>query len=206
MKKLFFIAMLLVLAISVPIPTIAQVSVQIGIPLPPPIAIPAPPEVVLLPNTGVYVAPDLAVDLFFFDGWWWRPWEGRWYRSRDYRRGWGYYNGVPSFYGRVPGRWRDEYREHHWNGREWNYQRVTHPELHQIHQRNVREQSRVQPQVRPQQARPQQSQAARPQQVRPQQQRSAPQHSEAPHGGGGAGAGGGAHSGGGGHGGGGGGK
>ena len=62
MKKLLFGAMLLALAISVPIPTMAQVSVQIGIALPPPIAFPAPPAVILLPNTGVYVAPDLAVD------------------------------------------------------------------------------------------------------------------------------------------------
>ena len=187
MKKLFLGAVLLALIISVPIPTMAQVSIQVGIPLPPPLVVPAPPEVILLPNTGVYVAPDLAVDLFFFDGWWWRPWNGRWYRSRDYRSGWGYYNGVPSFYGRVPARWRDEYREHRWNGREWHYQRVSHPELQQMHQRNVREQSRVQPQVRPQQARP--------------QQRSAPQHSEALHGGGGGRASGGGHSGGGGHGG-----
>ena len=209
MKKLLFGTMLLGLAISVPIPTMAGVSVQIGIPLPPPIVFAGPPEVVLLPSTGVYVAPDLAVDLFFFDGWWWRPWEGRWYRSRNYRSGWSYYNSVPSFYGRVPSRWRDEYREHRWNGREWHYQRVSHPELQQIHQRNVRGQSRVQPQVRPQQARPQhqvkqqQREVARPQQARPQQQRSAPQHSEASHGGGGARAGGGGHSGGGGHGGGG---
>ena len=145
MKKLLFGAMLLALAISVPIPTMAQVSVQIGIPLPPPIAFSAPPETVLLPGTGVYVAPDLAVDFFFFDGWWWRPWEGRWYRSQNYRSGWGYYNGVPSFYGRVPSGWRDDYRDHRWDGREWHYQRVSHPQLQQIHQRNVREESRPQP-------------------------------------------------------------
>ena len=183
MKKLLFGAMLLALAISVPIPTMAGVEVQIGIPLPPPIAFPAPPEVVLLPHTGVYVAPDLAVDFFFFDGWWWRPWEGRWYRSRNYRSGWGYFNGVPSFYGRVPSGWRDEYREHRWEGREWHYQRISHPQLQQIWQRNIRKQSRPQPQVRLQQARPQQSRAARPQPQVRQQQRSAPQHSQSPHGG-----------------------
>jgi hypothetical protein len=95
MKKVLLGAMLLALAISVPIPTMAGVTVQIGIPLPPPIVLPVPPEVILLPGTGVYVAPDLAVDLFFFDGWWWRQWEGRWYRSRHYKSGWRYYNGVP---------------------------------------------------------------------------------------------------------------
>jgi hypothetical protein len=180
MKKLLFGAMLLTLAISVPIPTMAQVSVQIGIPLPPPISFPAPPSVILLPNTGVYVAPDLAMDLFFFNGWWWRPWGGHWYRSRNYRSGWGYYNGVPSFYGRVPLEWRNDYREHRWNGREWHYQRVSHPELQQNWQRNMREQSRSQPQVRQQQRR----EVDRPQQARPQQrERSALQHSQSPHGG-----------------------
>jgi hypothetical protein len=199
MKKVVFGAMFLALAISVPIPTMAGVEVRIGIPLPPPIVFSAPPEVILLPHTGVYVAPDAAVDFFFFDGWWWRPWEGRWYRSRSYRSGWGYYDGVPSFYGRVPPRWRDDYREHRWEGREWHYQRVPHSQLRQMWQRNAAKQSRPQPQARPQQARPQPSQAARPQsqarqpqqgevarpqQARPQhEQRPAPQHSQSPHGG-----------------------
>lgn len=98
MKKLLFGVILFALAILVPISTMAEVAVRIGIGLPPPIVFSAPPEVVLLPHTGVYVDPDLAVDLFFFDGWWWRPWEGHWYRSRIYGTGWGYYNGVPSFY------------------------------------------------------------------------------------------------------------
>ena len=182
MKKLLFGAMLLVLAISVPISTMGQVSVQIGIPLPPPIAFSAPPETVLLPGTGVYAAPGVAADLFFFDGWWWRPWGGRWYRSRDYRSGWGYYNGVPSFYGKVHSGWRDEYREHRWNGREWHYQRVSHPEIQRMWQRNVRENYRPQDRVRPQQARPQWAQAGRPQQARPQQQHSVPQHSQSQHG------------------------
>ena len=170
MKKLLFGAMLLALAISVPIPTMGQVSVQIGIPLPPPIVVPAPPEVVLLSGMGVYVAPDIAVDLFFWDDWWWRPWEGRWYRSRDYRRGWGYYEGVPSFYGRVPPRWREEYREHRWNGREWHYQRVPQRQVQMMHERNARENARWQ-----------QRQVATPQYSRP-QQHSAPQHSQSPHG------------------------
>ena len=198
MKKLLFGAMLLALAISVPIPTLAGVTVSIGIPLPPPIVFSGPPEVILLPSTGVYVAPDLAVDLFFFDGWWWRPWEGRWYRSRNYRSGWGYYNGVPSFHRRVHSGWRDDYRAHRWHGREWHYQRVSHPQLRKMWQRNYREQSRRQPQVRPQQARPQRFQADRPQpqgrqlqrevgrsqQARPQQpQRPGPQPSQPPRGG-----------------------
>ncbi|MCG7852783.1 MAG: hypothetical protein MIO92_09700, partial [Methanosarcinaceae archaeon] len=59
--------------------------------LPPPIPFAAPPELIVLPETYVYVAPDIDVDLFFWNGWWWRPWEGRWFRSRNYNRDWGYY-------------------------------------------------------------------------------------------------------------------
>ena len=197
MKKLLFKTMLLALAISVPIPTIAQVSVHIGIPLPPPIVISAPPQVILLPHTGVYVAPDLAVDLFFFDGWWWRSWEGRWYRSQNYRSGWAYYHGVPAFHGRVPPRWRDDYRAHRWNGHEFHYQRLSHPELQQIWQRKVRKQSRPQPRMSPQHAGPERYQAGGPQpqgrtlqrdvgrsqQGGPIQQRPGPQQPGSPHGG-----------------------
>jgi hypothetical protein len=197
MKKLLFGAIFLALVISLPVPTTAQVSIHIGIPLPPPIVFSRPPEVVLLPHTGVYVAPDLAVDLFFFDGWWWRSWEGRWYRSQNYRSGWGYYNGVPSFHGRVPSGWRDDYRAHRWNGHEFHYQRLSHPELQQIWQRKLRKQSQPQQRVSPQQSRPQRYQADRPQsqgrtlqrdigrsqQSRPQQPpRSGPQESRSPHG------------------------
>ncbi len=155
MKKLFFGAIFLVLAISAPIPAMAGVSVRIGVALPPPIVFSAPPEVILLPHTGVYVAPDVAADLFFFDGWWWRPWNGHWYRSQNYRSGWAYYEGIPVFHDRVPPRWRDDYHGHRWDGHEWNYQRISHPELQQIWQRKLRKQSRPQPGVGPRQDRPQ---------------------------------------------------
>ena len=192
MKKILFGAMLLALGASVPIPATAGVSIQIGIPLPPPIVISGPPEVVLLPHTGVYVAPDLAVDLFFFDGWWWRSWEGRWYRSRHYHSGWAHYHAVPPFHGRVPPGWREDYRAHRWHNREWRYERVSHRQLQQIHQRNYREQSRPQYRSGPQryqaerpypQERTLQREVGRQHQVRPvQSQRPGPQQSRSPHG------------------------
>ncbi len=187
MKKVLFGAILL--ALTVPIPAMAQVSVQIGVSLPPPIVFAAPPETILLPSTGVYVVPDLPVDLYFFGGWWWRPWQGHWYRSRDYRSGWAYYTGVPIFYERVHPRWREEYREHRWNGHEWHYQRLSHAQLQQIWGRQVRKQPRPQYRTEPQHGGPQRTQPVRlqsqprPQQVRPQQQRPASQHSRSQHGG-----------------------
>ena len=99
--------------------------------LPPPIPFAAPPEVVVIPETNVYVVPDIDVDLFFWNGWWWRPWEGRWYRSHYYNRGWGYYNNVPSFYFDVDPGWRGYYRDRNWYGHRWNYERIPNQRLQQ---------------------------------------------------------------------------
>jgi hypothetical protein len=102
----------------------ARVDVDINISLPPPIAFAAPPEMVVLPGTYIYVVPDSDADIFFYNGWWWRSWEGRWYRSQYYNSGWGYYQSVPSFYVSIPSGWRNDYREHRWKGQQWNYRRI----------------------------------------------------------------------------------
>ena len=67
----------------------AEVNVNIGVNLPA-IRFAAPPEVVVIPGTYVYMVPDIDVDVLFFQGYWWRPYEGRWYRSRDYKGQWRY--------------------------------------------------------------------------------------------------------------------
>jgi hypothetical protein len=132
MKKLFFGTMLLALVIVVSIPAMAQVSVNVNIGLPPPIAFEAPPDVIVMPDTNsVYVVPGIDVDMFFWNGWWWRPWQGGWYRSRYYNRGWGYYRNVPSFYYDVDPGWRNHYRDHNWYGHPWNYERIPNQRLHQ---------------------------------------------------------------------------
>ena len=109
----------------------AGVSVGVGVALPPPIVVQTPPAMVALPGaTGVYVAPDVSVDLFFWNGWWWRPWGGYWYRSRYYDHGWGYYkSGVPGFYRHVNPGWRGYYSSRNWNGRPWNYRRIPHQQF-----------------------------------------------------------------------------
>lgn len=132
MKKLLLGSILLTLVIVVPIPAMAEVNVNIGIgiPLPPPVVFAAPPAVVVIPDAyGVYVIPDIAVDIFFWNGWWWRPWEGRWYRSHYYDRGWAYYNAVPRFYFDVDPGWRRYYRERSWYGHRWNYEPIPYQRL-----------------------------------------------------------------------------
>ena len=132
MKKLFLGTIFLALSIMISNSTMAQVNINIQIPLPPLITFSAPPDVIVMPDTNnVYVVPDINVDLFFWGGWWWRPWEGRWYRSHYYDRGWAYYNHAPSFYFDVDPHWREHYREHNWYGHHWNYERIPDKRLQQ---------------------------------------------------------------------------
>ncbi len=130
MKKSIGVAVFLALVIASPISAIAEVNVSIGISLPPLVVFAGPPHVVVIPDTvDVYVVPDIDVDIYFWNGWWWRPWEGRWYRSRYYDRNWVYYAAVPSFYFDVDLRWRDYYRDHDWHGHRWEYERIPYDRL-----------------------------------------------------------------------------
>jgi hypothetical protein len=104
----------------------ADVSVSVSLPM---VVFAAPPDVVVIPNSYVYFVPDIDEDIYFYNGWWWRPWHGRWYRSRHYDSGWGTYWWVPSFYHSVPSNWRNEYREHRWNGHPWDVQRINHQQV-----------------------------------------------------------------------------
>lgn len=121
---------------AAPIPAMAQAGVSISIGLPPPIVFAGPPEVIVLPDTYyVYVVPGIDIDLFFWNGWWWRPWNGRWYRSRYYDRGWAYYRYVPSFYYDVDPGWRTYHKDHRWRGRQWYYERLSYDRLQRNWQR-----------------------------------------------------------------------
>ena len=130
MKKLVAGAIMFALLIALPLTAKAEVSVSIGIGIPAPIVFAAPPQVVVLPDTNnVYVVPYIEFDLFFWNGWWWRPWEGGWYRSPYYDHGWVAYRSVPRFYYDVDPHWRAYYRDRHWNGHPWQYQPIPHQNL-----------------------------------------------------------------------------
>ncbi len=107
----------------------APVEVGMSVSLPPPIVFSGPPEMVVLPDTDVYVAPDCDEDIYFYSGWWWRPWGGRWYRSLHYDSGWAFYNGVPGWYGGVYPHWRDNYRSHMWGDHRWDYHPVHYDDV-----------------------------------------------------------------------------
>ncbi|MFI5294301.1 MAG: hypothetical protein ACHQ0Y_04680 [Thermodesulfovibrionales bacterium] len=67
----------------------AGVNLNIGIDIPlPALAIPVPPSVVVIPGSYVYYAPDTNADLLFYHGYWYRPYEGGWYRAHSYNGRW----------------------------------------------------------------------------------------------------------------------
>ena len=84
---LLFIGALLLVLTGSATQSEAGVSVNVGVNLPA-IRFAAPPAVVVIPGTYVYMVPDIDVDVLFFQGYWWRPYEGQWYRSRDYQGRW----------------------------------------------------------------------------------------------------------------------
>ena len=61
------------------------ISVNIGLP---PLVFPAPPPVVVIPGTYVYAVPDIDVGLFFYPGYWYRPYGGAWYWASSYNGPW----------------------------------------------------------------------------------------------------------------------
>lgn len=65
----------------------AGVSVGIGINIPA-FTFAAPPAVVVIPGTYAYYAPEADVDIVFSHGFWYRPYEGHWFRARSYNGPW----------------------------------------------------------------------------------------------------------------------
>jgi hypothetical protein len=100
----------------------ARVDVNIGISIPA-YRFAAPPALVVIPGTYAYFAPDVDIDIVFYQGFWYRPHEGRWYRARAYNGPWGYIAParVPSVLIELPPDYRRLYSGHrHIAYREFN--------------------------------------------------------------------------------------
>ena len=85
MKRIVVSAVLFLLVLSLPV--FAGVSVDVSVSLPR-IELRVPPVLVVVPGTYVYAAPDVEADIVFYQGFWWRPYSGNWYRSHEYNGAW----------------------------------------------------------------------------------------------------------------------
>ena len=114
MKNIFlgvlFAGIMILFFISCPRAGVAEVNINIGVNVgpPPPVVIPAPPPVIVIPGTYVYFAPDIQVDILFYHGYWYRPYEGGWYRATAYNGRWVHIVGanVPQVLYHLPSNYR----------------------------------------------------------------------------------------------------
>ncbi len=109
----------------------ARVSIGIGINIPAYTFV-APPPMAVIPGTYVYFAPEADLDIVFYHGFWYRPYEGRWFRARGYNGPWAYIAParVPHALIVLPPDYRHVYRDYprigyrdfnrHWRGWERN--------------------------------------------------------------------------------------
>ncbi len=140
MKKVrlesIMIGILFLVLLGLPGNSGARVDINIGI-TPPALVINGPPEVAIIPGTYVYFCSDVEADLFFYDGYWYRPYEGRWFRSASYSGPWVFIESPPqvlislphdfrarSGYRRIPYRelsanWRTWQRDKYWEKHGW---------------------------------------------------------------------------------------
>ena len=98
--------------VVIPVPGPPQVQVRVS--APPPLVFPAPPELVMVPGSDVYYAPDVEGDIVFSQGYWWRPYDGRWYRARSHNGPWHYMvrGRVPHAIIGLPPGYRQQYYGH----------------------------------------------------------------------------------------------
>lgn len=134
-KKLLATGSILILLLVFSGTSLARVSVNIVLP---PLVFAAPPPVVVIPGTYAYFCPEAAVDIFFYHGYWYRPYEGRWYRAAGYNGPWVFvapasvpyvllhvppdfrtreYRRIP--YGELNRNWRAWERGRYWEKHDW---------------------------------------------------------------------------------------
>jgi hypothetical protein len=131
----FGVGTFLLFGLFTPATSNAEVNVNVSIPLPG-LVIPAPPALIVIPGTYVYYPPDVQADIFFYHGYWYRPYRGGWYIGNGYNGPWRTVGrgrvphaliNVPPTYRRIPPghermshdmvqrNWRTWEKERHWD-------------------------------------------------------------------------------------------
>ena len=80
---------LLAVLLALPLTAAAQVRVNINI-TPPPVIFPAPPRVVVVPQTPVYYAPDTSYNVFFYGGRYYSFHDGGWFLAGSHAGPWAF--------------------------------------------------------------------------------------------------------------------
>lgn len=88
-----------------------NVGINVGIPAPPPLVLPAPPRVVVVPNSPVSYAPGVGFNLFVYGGQYYTFHDGAWFYAGSHSGPWVFIPtervprpviGVPAKYYKIP--------------------------------------------------------------------------------------------------------
>lgn len=153
-RRLMALAAAIVLTAAAGATAEAEVNINVGIGIPP-VVVAAPPAVVVIPGTYIYIAPDVREDLFFYRGHWWRPHGKKWYRAKDVNGPWifisvgnvprglrhlppGYRESHPGLerieHVHVSKHWRQWEKEKHWDRHDsWKKHKREHKEHRKEH-------------------------------------------------------------------------
>ena len=118
MKNLMIFLLIFTALVWVVPPSFAgvDVNINIGVPLPPPIVVEAPPEMVIIPEAGVYVVVGAPYDLYFINGRYYYFHNGYWFWARGYGGPWVHveYRVLPLGLRKYKIERLHEFREHVW--------------------------------------------------------------------------------------------
>jgi hypothetical protein len=109
---------------------------DVNISPPPQYVFAAPPPVVVIPGTYVYLVPDIGLDILFYHGYWYCPYRGHWFWARSCNGPWAYLAparvprvliDLPAGYRRLPPRYhRIPYGQFERNWERWERDRYWH--------------------------------------------------------------------------------
>jgi hypothetical protein len=90
------------------------------------------PSMIVLPETEVYVAPEVTeYELFWWDNWFWQKYGLGWWRTRTWNNRWMSYPITPKFMKLVPSDWRARYMSRSWDGKLWKPKLIPYSGLEQ---------------------------------------------------------------------------
>ncbi len=105
MKKYLLLGLLLASGLWSLARAEVNVNINIGIPV---IRVSSDPVMTVIPGTYIYFITESSEDIFFYQGYWWRPYKGRWHRANGFNGPWTFVKPgrVPPGMLRLPSGWR----------------------------------------------------------------------------------------------------
>lgn len=82
-----------------------NVNINVGIPA---VRVSSDPVMTVIPGTYIYFITESSEDIFFYQGYWWRPYKGRWHRANGFNGPWVFVKPgrVPPGMLKLPSGWR----------------------------------------------------------------------------------------------------